>query len=110
MGLQRETRFKIRVQERLKKLESKGLYHVKIQQVAVRGVPDILICAAGKFIAFELKVDSKLDELQRFTLEKIRKAGGYAVVVTPENWDEIFDDLEQTLNHAYMPPLTGGRK
>lgn len=46
------------------------------------GIPDIICCLNGKFIAFEVKTDKgKTTVLQEITLRKIRRAGGYAEVV-----------------------------
>lgn len=90
---QRETVFKEKVLSRLTRLKPK-LWFVKIQMVATRGIPDILMCAGGKFVAWELKVGSnKADSLQQFILNKIELAQGVARVVTPENFDEAFEEL-----------------
>jgi hypothetical protein len=43
-------------------------YARKIQQVSRRGIPDILACVNGNFVALELKRDAKLkpDALQEY--------------------------------------------
>jgi Holliday junction resolvase len=52
------------------------------------GVPDIIACVDGKFLAIECKAGkNKLTELQVREIEAIRKTGGVAVVVNEENWD-----------------------
>jgi len=62
--------------------------------VSVRGVPDLLVCYRGQFIALELKTDAgKLDPLQGYILDNIAKAGGISRVVTPKNVKEIFEEL-----------------
>lgn len=46
------------------------------------GIPDIIACIDGKFYGFEVKTDiGKPTKLQEFTIRKINKAGGIAVVV-----------------------------
>lgn len=46
------------------------------------GMPDIIVCYKGRFIAFECKVGTnKPTVLQAITIKKILKAGGYALVV-----------------------------
>lgn len=46
------------------------------------GIPDIIVCYKGRFIAFECKVGNKQPTvLQVLTIRKIIKAGGYALVV-----------------------------
>lgn len=92
--MQPETRFKLKVQKRLSEIP--GLYHVKIQQVALRGVPDILACFRGWFIALELKVPPnkiKAGSLQELNLKWIEEAGGYAREVTPNNLDEVIEEI-----------------
>ena len=47
------------------------------------GIPDIIACIDGRFYAFEVKQPTgKLTRLQEVTLDKIRVAGGVAVMVT----------------------------
>jgi hypothetical protein len=46
------------------------------------GIPDLIVCYKGRFIAFECKVGkNKPTVLQEMTINQIIKAGGYAVVV-----------------------------
>lgn len=90
-----ETKFKEKVQEDLKTIPC---WFSKIQQVAIRGIPDILACISGTFVALELKVDSDLTELQKYTIAKIKQSGGIAYVVTPDNWKKIFQQLQRMAN------------
>ena len=47
------------------------------------GIPDIICCLDGLFVAFEVKTPSgKLTKLQESMLTKIRKSKGYAFKVT----------------------------
>ena len=47
------------------------------------GIPDIIACINGRFVAFEVKTPTgKLSRLQEITIEKIRDAGGMAYKVT----------------------------
>ena len=82
----------MKVQSRLAGIPE--LYVVKIQQVALRGVPDMLICYKGKFFAWELKTDTgKPTDLQNYVISKIKKAGGVARVVTPKTFEEAMEEL-----------------
>ena len=46
------------------------------------GVPDIICCYKGLFIAFEVKTeDGKATALQDATIKRIKKAGGIAEIV-----------------------------
>jgi len=51
-------------------------------QFGVAGLPDIICCIGGRFVAFEVKTESgKLTKLQEVTIAKINAAGGSAYVV-----------------------------
>tara|TARA_R100000963_G_C4609845_1_gene80651 strand:- start:60 stop:236 length:177 start_codon:yes stop_codon:yes gene_type:complete len=57
-------------------------------------VPDILVCAKGKFVAFEVKNEAgKVSKLQEFEIKNIKKAGGVAAVV--RNLDEAVEILSE---------------
>ena len=74
-------------------LESKNYYVVKIIKANKSGVPDILFCKNGFFMAIELKAKgkkSKVTELQKFHLELIRNSGGKAIVA-----DCLWDVMEE---------------
>lgn len=54
------------------------------------GVPDIIACVNGRFLAIECKAGgNKPTALQVREIENIRSAGGVAVVANEENWDEV---------------------
>lgn len=60
------------------------------------GIPDIIACVRGEFVAFELKAkNGKLSELQKFKLREIHKNRGCAFVVTPDNYNEIYEYLKR---------------
>jgi mevalonate kinase len=51
-------------------------------QYGTAGIPDIIVCYRGRFLAFECKVGkNKATALQELTIRQIVKAGGYALVV-----------------------------
>lgn len=51
-------------------------------QFGTTGIPDLIVCYRGRFIALEVKTDrGKTTVLQEVTIRKIIKAGGYAKVV-----------------------------
>ena len=46
------------------------------------GIPDIIACLHGRFVAFEVKTETgKLSKLQEITIQRIEKAGGKAFTV-----------------------------
>ena len=100
MRKQPETKFKEKVLPLLRALPNS--WFIKTQLVAVLGVPDILGCLNGKFVALELKrarteATRKTGrvKLQGHILLSIRNAGGFAEFCYPENWEEIFSELSK---------------
>ena len=54
------------------------------------GVPDIIGCYKGHFFAIECKAGKNTTTaLQDRELEKIRKAGGVAIIVNEENIEDV---------------------
>lgn len=95
MAQKPETLFKNRVRKDLEKLPK--TWFEKIQQVSICGTPDFLCCINGNFVAIELKKDEKedADDLQKYKLYKIAKAGGKTFVANPSNWDTIYKYLQE---------------
>ena len=60
------------------------------------GIPDIICCYNGKFVAFEVKTPrGKLSKLQEIIIQKIKNANGIAYKVTNlEDVKEILENLE----------------
>jgi hypothetical protein len=54
----------------------------------------------GRFVALELKRSSKAPatELQKFNIVRINECGGFAVIVYPENLEEVVNKLEEIAN------------
>ena len=95
MSKKPETLFKEKVFKDLSTLE--GSWFFKSQEVAQRGIPDVIMCVKGTFVAIELKKDAhaKIDSLQTWTLRKIGSTGALALVAYPENWDEILTQIKE---------------
>jgi len=75
----------------IKELKQMGAYVVKVVSGTRDGIPDLLLCYKGKFIALEIKKDSKsnLSELQKYNIDKITLAGGIALPVYGlQDWRE----------------------
>lgn len=54
------------------------------------GVPDLLACVNGYFVAIEVKAENgKPSELQLWNVEKIREAGGIAIVLYPDQFEDF---------------------
>lgn len=70
------------IKEYLKTVENCFYWKEHGGQFGTAGIPDIIVCYKGRFIAFEVKTDTgKTTVLQAITIKKIIKAGGYAMVV-----------------------------
>jgi Holliday junction resolvase len=69
----------------LNEIRSRGGFAVKIHgsPFQVAGIPDILACYRGRFIAFECKRAAGLpaSKLQEWTMKQIRRAGGVALLI-----------------------------
>ena len=88
-----ERRFRNKIMPELREIPNS--WWESIQQIAIRGTPDILGCVNGSFVALELKAEgghpSKLQELK---ISKINKAGGYARIVYPDTFETIYKELK----------------
>lgn len=57
------------------------------------GIPDILVCCHGKFMGVEVKAPhGKPKVLQLYHLRKIEEAGGFAILLYPDQW-EVFKNF-----------------
>lgn len=54
------------------------------------GIPDILVCCKGHFMGVEVKASTgKPSDLQIYNLREIDKAGGYAVLLYPKDFEKF---------------------
>lgn len=73
------------------------------------GVPDIICCVAGKFLAIECKAgDNKPTALQEKEMADIRKRGGLAIVINENNLT-MLEQLLQDLTGANNEEDQDGR-
>lgn len=67
------------------------------------GVPDILACVNGHFLAIEVKAErGRVSELQRVNIERINKCGGVALVVKPSNFEELKQIIFKLKKHEVI--------
>jgi hypothetical protein len=70
------------IKEYLKTLKDCFFWKEHGGQFGQAGIPDLIVCYRGRFIAFEVKTEKgKLSVLQAVTIRQIQKAGGTAAVV-----------------------------
>lgn len=62
------------------------------------GIPDILACVNGYFVAVEVKAENgKPSELQKYHRDKINESMGIAVILYPQDY-HLFQQLVKSLN------------
>lgn len=80
-------------EEKIKKyLKHKGAWVVKIWGGGFQsaGIPDLLVCYKGLFIAIEVKATrGRPSDLQKYNIEKIQEAGGYGIILYPKDFEEF---------------------
>lgn len=92
-----EARYKVKIMKGLKELPASWFF--KSQEVSVRGIPDIIGCVNGHFVAIELKASPKahITKLQKYVLDLINKAGGVGIISYPENYEETLTKIRKLL-------------
>jgi Holliday junction resolvase len=88
--------FKVKLSVK-KILDGLGIYHFSpfMAGMGRAGVPDIIACHKGRFIAIECKAGKgKTTALQDRELNAIADAGGYAFVARETNIKELREALE----------------
>lgn len=79
-------------------LEEQGCWYVKYfaNRMTKSGIPDILACVNGYFVAIEVKASNgKPSELQYYHRDKIRATGGISIILYPEQFDEFKDYIKK---------------
>lgn len=89
-----------KVKARVKKtLDEMGIYHFSPFQAGMgrAGIPDIIGCYNGMFVAFECKAGKgKTTALQEREINAIRTAKGLAFVINEDNVDQLKELLQWT--------------
>lgn len=73
-------------------LKEQGCWVLKTWSNGVqrKGVPDLLVCCNGYFLGVELKNETgKPSELQLWNIEEIKKSGGIAMVLYPDQFQKF---------------------
>jgi Holliday junction resolvase len=74
-------------------LEDEGCWFLKYWGGAAytkAGIPDLLVCCNGHFLGIELKApNGRPSALQLWNIEKIKEAGGTAMVLYPKDFDSF---------------------
>lgn len=91
----REKLFERKIREYL---ESRGHWVVKYfaNGYTKSGIPDLLACVNGRFVAIEVKGDGgNVSLLQVYTIGKIKDSGGIAMVVYPSGFEKFCKRIEE---------------
>lgn len=84
-----------------KYLKEHGYYYFKFWGTAYTkaGVPDLIACVNGRFVGIEVKAENgRPSEIQLENIRQIRDNNGYAVVVYPEQFEQLklfLESIEQ---------------
>lgn len=91
----RESAFQQKI---IKKLNKKGAYVINVwgNGFMRSGIPDLIVCYKGNFIGVELKTDiGRPSSLQIAHINLINKSGGRALILRPNNEQDLWDLLEE---------------
>jgi len=95
MALTPETRVKRKVSDILRKYDSYFFFPAS-NGFGRAGIPDIIACYRGQFIAIECKAGKNTTTaLQRRELSAIESAGGYQLVINETNIEQVDAVLQQ---------------
>jgi Holliday junction resolvase len=75
-------------------LKERGCWVLKTWSNGVQrqGIPDLLVCCNGFFVGVELKAEKgRPSDLQLWNINEIRKAGGIAIVLYPDQFERFMD-------------------
>lgn len=82
-------------------LKQKGCWFIKYwggAKFTKSGIPDLLICVNGHFVAVELKAEKgKTSSLQFYQLNQINKSGGIGIVLRPSQFEKFKKLIEELL-------------
>jgi hypothetical protein len=94
-----EINFERRCVTELRKMNN-SYWPDKATENAIRGIPDRVGCVNGIYCAIEFKKNIQEARrttgrivLQKLELRNIKKAGGYAAIACPENWQDVKAEL-----------------
>lgn len=65
-------------------------------QFTKAGVPDLLCCINGRFVAIEVKSETgTASDLQVYNIGKIISSGGVGIITKPSDWEQLKKMLEK---------------
>jgi Holliday junction resolvase len=94
-----------------KYVESEGGWQVKFfaNSMTRTGIPDLLCCVNGYFLAIEVKAEKgHPSEIQLYVVNKIREAGGIAVIVYPSAFEDLKNIIQLLKRDEYNYAMAYG--
>ena len=99
----KEKEFQSKVIKYLKGLSNTWFFKVWGGGFQRSGIPDLICCVNGIFIAVELKADDgKPTALQEFNIRQINAAGGIGVILYPKGFKD-FENLIEEVKKCNIP-------
>lgn len=86
----------------IKFLRDLDVWHVKVWGGGYQraGIPDILCCVNGMFVAVELKTETgRPTELQKYNLEQIKTSGGVSFLLRPSGFEDFKKFIREVIKH-----------
>lgn len=84
----------------IKFLSDHHIYNVKVWGGGYQraGIPDILACVNGHFVAIELKTEvGRTSKLQDHNITRIRESGGTAIVLRPSGFERFKEWIREEM-------------
>lgn len=89
-----EKQFENKIKEFLKTLHNTWFFKHWAGAYSPSGIPDLIACVNGRFVGIEVKAtNGKPSPLQIRNLNLITVAGGYAVMIYPDQFEELKENL-----------------
>ena len=90
-----EKRFENKVKSYLEEIGAWFIKYWAGAKYTKEGIPDLLTCIDGKFVAIEVKADHGAPKLiQIVTLRKIRAAKGIGILLYPKDFNYFIDFID----------------
>lgn len=88
--------FENKIKKFLKTLPNTWFFKFWAGPFSQAGIPDIIACVNGKFVALEVKAEGgQPSELQKRTVRLINQCGGYASIVYPKDFEKLQEDIKK---------------
>ena len=81
-------------------LKSIGAYFIKTHgdRFSRVGTPDVIACVNGYFVAVEVKAtNGRPSELQKYHIQQIKDAGGFGVILYPDEFEDFKKTIQKLL-------------